>query len=159
MKKLSFLLLAITIATNSFAQSSAMDIATVKKIKMDEVVTSLKVYNNVEVILTNDSINMIQVAGQKVDVENTLVQISHGELTIRNTAEDCSAEKVVVLVPANQLSRINIHGASTVSSAGVLSNDLLDVMINGDGHSNIRSSGSIHVNTIADFPMDITGDK
>jgi len=154
MKKLSFLLLAITIAASSFAQSNTMELVTVKKIKTDEIVTSLKIYNNVEVILTSDSINIIQVAGQKTDVENTQVSVSNGVLTIRNTSEGCSAEKVVILVPAGQVHSISIHGASTVSSAGTLSNEMLDIAINGEGKANIKSSGNIRTNTVADILID-----
>ena len=154
MKKLSLLLLAITIAASSFAQSSTMELVTVKKIKTDEIITSLKVYNNVEVILTSDSINIIQVAGQKADVENTQVNISNGVLTIRNTSEGCGAEKVVILIPAREVNSINIHGASTVSSTGILSNEILDITINGEGKANIKSSGNIRMNTVADLPMD-----
>jgi hypothetical protein len=153
MKKLSLLILVIAFATGAFAQNNMLGITTVKKITTDEVVTSLKVYKNVEVILTSNELNVIQVIGEKTDVENTAVKISNGELTITGS-DDLISEKVVVYVPSKFLDKVYIHGSSNVSSAGILNNEVLDVTINGIGKSNIQSNGMINLNTIGDFPLE-----
>lgn len=155
MKKLSLLILVITIAASSFAQTSSMEITTVKKIETDEIVTSLKIYNNVEVILTDDTTEGIQIVGEKADVENTHVKISNGVLTITNSSGEFSKDKVAVFVPSKDLGQVYIHGASVISSVDVISNEMLEVTINGDGLSQIKTTGSLNVNTIGDFPIEL----
>jgi Putative auto-transporter adhesin, head GIN domain len=154
MKKLSLLLLVIAIATSSFAKTNNTGITTVKKITTEEIVTSLKIYNNVEVILTGKDINEIQIVGEKTDVESILVKISNGEITISSSSKDFCNDRVVVYVPSTTLASVSIHGSSTISSAGILSNEMLDVTINGEGKSNIKTAGNINVNTIGDFPLE-----
>jgi len=153
MKKLSLMLLVIAFAMGAFAQNNMLDITTVKKIATGEAVTSLKVYKNVEVILTDNELNEIQVVGAKTDVENTSFKISNGEITITGS-DDLIRERVVVYVPSRFLNKVYIHGSSNVSSAGLLNNEMLDVTINGIGKSNIQSNGMISLNTIGDFPLE-----
>ena len=153
MKKLSLMLLVIAFAMGAFAQNNMLDITTVKKIATDEAVTSLKVYKNVEVILTDSELNEIQVVGANTDVENTSFKISNGEITITGS-DDLIRERVVVYVPSRFLNKVYIHGSSNVSSAGLLNNEMLDVTINGIGKSNIQSNGMISLNTIGDFPLE-----
>ncbi|MBC7886411.1 MAG: DUF2807 domain-containing protein [Ferruginibacter sp.] len=153
MKKLS-LILVMTIAASSFAQTNTLDITTVKKISTDEIVTSLKIYNNVEVILTDKELNEIQIVGGKTDVENTMVKINNGELTITSSSDDFFKDKVLVYVPSKSLATVYIHGGSSVSSTGILANEMLEVTINGDGKSTIQTSGYVNVNTIGDFPLE-----
>ena len=157
MKKLSLVILVITIAASSFAQTSSMEITTVKKIETDEVVTSLKVYNNVEVILTDDSTEGIQIAGEKQDVENVHLKISNGVLTITSTSGELSKDKVAVFIPSKNLGRVYIHGSSIISSMDILSNKMLDVTINGEGVSQIKTTGGLNVNTVGDFPIELAG--
>lgn len=154
MKKLSLLLLVITIAASTSAQTINMDITSVKKIAMDEIVTSVKIYNNIEVILTNNDLNEIQIVGEKSDVENTLVKIDNGSLTITSTVKDLSTDRLVVYIPSKSLDRIFIHGSTTVSSTEVLNNEKINVTINGEGKSNIKTTGKVNVNTIGDFPLE-----
>ena len=153
MKKL-LLLLAITISVSSFAQTKNMDITTVKKITTDEVVTSLKIYNNVEVMLTANESEGIQIVGEKTAVENTLVKIVNGELIISSSSEEFFKDRVLVFVPSTSLDRVYVHGASLVSSTGILSNENLYVSINGEGKSTVKTTGKINVNTVADFPLE-----
>ena len=147
------MLLVIAFAMGAFAQNNMLDITTVKKIATDEAVTSLKVYKNVEVILTDSELNEIQVVGANTDVENTSFKISNGEITITGS-DDLIRERVVVYVPSRFLNKVYIHGSSNVSSAGLLNNEMLDVTINGIGKSNIQSNGMISLNTIGDFPLE-----
>ena len=142
----------ITIAGSSFAQTKNIDITAAKKIATDECVTSLKIYDNVEVVLTEASLNEIAIIGEKTGVENTQVKIINGELTITGSPDELFCENVVVYVPSKNLSSIYIHGRSIVSSTGIISNEMLDVTINGEGKSAIKTSGMMSLNTISDFP-------
>jgi hypothetical protein len=153
MKKSSLLILVIAFTTGAFAQNNRLGITSVKKIKTDEVVTSLKVYKNVEVVLTDNDQDEIQVVGETADVENTAVKISNGEMIVTGFDDD-TRERVVVYVPARFLGKVFIHGSSNVSSAGLLDNEMMDVTINGSGKSNIQSIGLISLNTIGDFPLE-----
>ena len=155
MKKLTLLILVLAAFANGFAQESSFKIVTVKKIQADEIVTSLKVYNHVEVILSEDTNSVIRIVGEKRSVENTIVKINNGEMALSSDAE-LSGEKVVVYVPAKYLQSVYIHGASTVSTDGVISNEQLEVIINGSGTSGIKSSGKISQNTVGDFPLDVS---
>ena len=153
MKKLSLLILVIAFTTGAFAQNNRLSITSVKKIATDEVVTSLKIYKNVEVVLTDDAQNEIQVVGETADVENTSVKILNGEMIVTGS-DDLIRERVVVYVPSRFLGKVYIHGSSSVTSAGLLENEMLDVTINGSGKSSIQSNGMISVNTIGDFPFE-----
>lgn len=153
MKKIALITLAIATVLNGFAQTGVLEIATVKKIKTDERITSLKIYNNVEVILTDDSMTAIQVVGEKSDVENTSVKMHNGHLVITGIPEQFK-ERVIVCVPARYLSKVIIHGSSSVRSAGLLEKDLLEVIINGEGRSSIQLTGNLTLNTSGDFPLD-----
>ena len=87
MKKLSLLVLVITATASSYAIPANIG-TTVKKVATDEIVTSLKVYNNVEVVLTNNDAHEISIVGEKADVDKTTVKIINGELTITNSTDD-----------------------------------------------------------------------
>src|SRR6187431_1900552 len=128
MKKLTLLILVLAAFANGFAQESSFKIVTVKKIQADEVVTSLKVYTHVEVILSEDTTSVIRIVGEKTTVENTIVKINNGELSVSSDAET-TGEKVVVYVPAKYLQSVYIHGASSVSTEGIISNEQLEVII------------------------------
>jgi Putative auto-transporter adhesin, head GIN domain len=154
MKKLSLFVLVIAMSTSSFAEINKMGITTEKKITADEIVTSIKIYNNVEVVLTNNELNEIQIVGDNKEVENISVYIKNGELTITSSTDDFIKDKVVVFVPSKALASISIHGSSIVSSTEILSNEIMDITINGEGKSNIKTAGKVNVNTIGDFPLE-----
>ncbi|MEO7767652.1 MAG: DUF2807 domain-containing protein, partial [Ferruginibacter sp.] len=124
------------------------------KIIADENITSLKIYKNAEAILTSNELNEIQIVGEKTGVENTLVKITTGELSITGLPENLYNDKIVIYIPSKFLSSVYVHGSSTVTSSGFLSNEILDITINGDGKSEIKSNGIISVNTVGDFPLD-----
>jgi putative autotransporter adhesin-like protein len=153
MKKLSLVILVVLFTTGAFSQNNVLAITTVKKIETDEVITSLKVYKNADVILTDNQLNEIQVVGEKTDVENTSVKISNGEMIVTGS-EDLIRERVTVYVPSRFLDRVSIHGSSNVSSEGLLKNEILDIIINGQGKSSIKSIGMISLNTIGDFALE-----
>jgi hypothetical protein len=154
MKKLSLLLLVIAAATSSFAKTGDKDITKVKKITTTEVVTSLKIYKDVEVVLTDDSLNEIQIVGEDTDVEKVSVKVNNGELIISGASDGYFRNKVVVYVPSKNLADVYIHGASTLSSSVILPNDMLDITINGEGKSMVSTTGKINVNTVRDFPRE-----
>ena len=154
MKKLTLLILSLAAIATGFAQQSSLEIVAVKKIKTDEVVTSLKVYNNVEVILTEDPTSTVKIVGERSAIEKIQVKISNGDLGISGGSE-ASPEKITVYVPANYLQSIYVHGASKVTSESILSNGQLDVNINGTGTVAIETTGMISQNTIGDYPLDL----
>ncbi|MCW3093164.1 MAG: hypothetical protein JWP81_4233 [Ferruginibacter sp.] len=155
MKKIALSLFAIALSAGIFAEPTNISgNTTVKTIITDDVVTSLKVYKNVEVILTNNELNEIQIVGETTDVENVTVKITRGELTVTGLPGALNGDKIVVYVPSKSLASVYIHGSSNVTSTGSLNNETIDVTINGNGKSDIKSTGLINVNTIGDFPME-----
>lgn len=156
MKKITLIGLALSMAFYSIAQNKNLDILTVKKVSMNKYVTSLKVYNNIEIIFTDEDLNSIQIVGEKSDVQNISVYDNNNVLIISTVNNDFVKEKVMVYVPAKNLTQVYVHGSSIINSTGLLSNELLDVVINGEGRSNIKTAGKLRVNTIADFTPDFT---
>ncbi len=126
---------------------------TVKKIKVHENITSLKVYNNIEVLLRDDKKSNIEIAGEKNAVENTTVKLINGKLTI-SQSENAFNENVIVYVPAKYLGYVYIQGASKVTSCDTINNEAMNVVINGEGKSSIKSKGFVTSNTIGYFPLD-----
>ncbi|CAN5406163.1 hypothetical protein BH11BAC3_BH11BAC3_26770 [soil metagenome] len=153
MKKLALFILATIITAMGFSQTNLLDIVTVKKIKVDVPITSLKVYNNIEVVLQDDKNSGIEIAGEKNAVESTTVKFIGGELIITQH-EAAYNENVIVYVPANYLGYVYIQGASKISSYDTLHNEAINVVINGEGKSSIKSKGLVTSNTIGDLPLD-----
>lgn len=152
MKKIALVILSLATIAIGFAQTGALDNTTIRKIKTDENITSLKIYNNVEVIFTDDSNTFIQIVGEKSVVENTRVKLENGTLTVTGVA-DQFMEGGIVYVPARHLHEVYIHGGSSVKSAGLLKKELLEVSLNGEGKSVIQLTGALTVNTIGDFRL------
>ncbi|MDO9376808.1 MAG: DUF2807 domain-containing protein [Ferruginibacter sp.] len=152
MKKLVLVILSSLALATAFPQQSSLEIVTINKMNIDEAVNSIKVYNQVEVLLQADSSSSIKIVGEKSSVEKIQVRFDKGHLTITGL-EYNNQEKVMVFVPANHLQHIYIHGPATVNTDTTLSNTQLDVVINGTGTVAIHTTGIINQTTVEDYPI------
>jgi len=101
----------------------------------------IDVYNNPEVILTQDVVNSITVEAGGHIISGITTEISNGTLTIRNENK-CNwvrsySKTIAVYVHVKKLDIIHHHGSSSISSANTLENTKFDF--------NIWNSGDIEV--------------
>lgn len=82
---------------------------------MNENVTSLKVYNNIEIVFTNDT-KRIKIVGERSDVQNIRFQHTDNVLTISSFNNDLAKERVLVYVPSKKINRytFTVHQLLTV---------------------------------------------
>ena len=104
------------------------------------------VYNNVNVIITQDSINTIMVEAGKHIIYGITTEISDGVLTIRNENK-CNwvrsySTTIAVYVHVKKLTIIQHHGSATISSSNSIECGTVDL--------NVWSSGDIKLAVEAD---------
>ena len=106
----------------------------------------IDVYNNPEVIITQDSVNSISVEAGEHIISGVTTEINNGILTIRNENK-CNwmrsySKTMAVYVHVKKLDFIHHHGSSTISSTNQLQNVTFDF--------NIWNSGDINLSVHAD---------
>jgi hypothetical protein len=107
----------------------------------------IDVYNNVDVIITQDTLNSVTAEAGENIISGITTNIDGGILTIRNENK-CNwvrsfSKTIVVYVHAKKLSIIHHHGSATVSSVNTLEGSTIDL--------NVWSSGDINVSVHADY--------
>jgi hypothetical protein len=147
MKKIFLSVTAMLLAMSLFAQNKKEGI--VKKIKASENITSLIINDDVQVVLMNENGTEIFIEGQPAAVEKVVLNEKNGELNIGSTA--FFTRPVVVCVPANFISWVEINGDSKVVSYQMLPVTKLDVIINGYCNLFIKNTGKVNVSARQDF--------
>ncbi len=109
----------------------------------------IDVYNNVEVIITQDTVNSITVEAGKHIMYGITTEINDGILTIRNENK-CNwvrsySKTIVVYVHEKDLNMIHHHGSATVSSANTLVGTTFDFNVWNSGDMRLSvSAGNIY---------------
>ncbi len=108
----------------------------------------IDVYNNPEVVITQDSVNSITVDAGEHIVSGITTEISDGTLTIRNENK-CNwmrsySKTIAVNVHVKKLDIIHHHGSSTISSTNQLQNVTFDFNVWNSGDINL----SVHADSI-----------
>jgi len=93
--------------------------------------TRINVYNNPEVIITQDLVNSVVVEAGEHIISGITTEINNGILTIRNENK-CNwvrsySKTIAVYVHVRKLDMINHYGSSTISSANTLENQNFDL--------------------------------
>ena len=101
----------------------------------------IDVYNNPEVIITQDSINSITVEAGEHIISGITTEINNGTLTIRNENK-CNwvrsySKTIAVFVHVKKLDFIHHHGSSTISSTNRLENVTFDFNVWNSGDINL----------------------
>jgi hypothetical protein len=101
----------------------------------------IDVYNNPEVIITQDSVNSITVEAGEHIVSGITTEINNGVLTIRNENK-CNwmrsySKTIAVNVHVKKLDFIHHHGSSTISSTNQLQNVTFDFNVWNSGDINL----------------------
>src|SRR6185369_6986656 len=97
----------------------------------------IDVYNNVDVIITQDSVNSITAEAGKHIISGITTEINDGILSIRNENK-CNwvrsySKAIVVYVHVKKLEQIHHHGSATVSSTNTIVGGLLDLNVWNSG--------------------------
>lgn len=106
----------------------------------------IDVYNNPEVIITQDTVNSVTVEAGEHIVAGITTECAYGTLTIRNENK-CNwvrsySKTIAVHVHVKKLDFIHHHGSSTISSANTLTNTTFEF--------NVWNSGDINLSIDAD---------
>jgi hypothetical protein len=150
MKQVSCFLMLIVFAScdkdhlfDCFKSSGPMESET-RQVTQD--FNRIDVYNNPEVILTQDSVNSITVEAGGHIISGITTEIENGILTIRNENK-CNwmrsySKTIAVNVHVKNLNLIHHHGSSTISSTNQLQSGTFDF--------NVWNSGDIELSVHAD---------
>ncbi len=101
----------------------------------------IDVYNNPEVIITQDNVNSIKVEAGAHIISGITTEINNGILTIRNENK-CNwvrsySKTIAVYVHVKKLDIIQHHGSSTISSTNELQNSTFDLNVWNSGDINL----------------------
>jgi hypothetical protein len=144
-KFLFLCLLLSTIGLSAFAQSTAPQAA--KKIQLTEAVSTLIVEDDITVVLTDSKADHLSVEG---DAKAVLATIVDGQLVL-SARKSFGASDVTVYVPAGQLSKVFLNGTGSLSSSEILSNQRIKIFLASEAKINVRSRGSVSVETNNDI--------
>jgi hypothetical protein len=147
MKKIFLAVTVMMLAIGTSAQNKKESI--IKKIKASKEITSLIINDDVQVVLMNANTSEIIIEGQSAAVEKVVLTEKNGELTIGSAA--FFTRPVVVCVPANFISRVEINGDSKMISYQMLPIAKLDVIINGYCNLFIKITGKVNIVALQDY--------
>jgi hypothetical protein len=114
------------------------------RISLDKHFSLLEVNDHISVVLTNETGKEISVEGATSKAGKIRASVKKGKLTLWLAGSD-KGEKLKVYVPARLLKQVVINGDSKVSTATLLDNEELDVVVNGACQLALRSKGRINV--------------
>lgn len=95
------------------------------------------------VLLQNDTLKKAFIEGDEKLVAGIKIFIANDVMTISSTRPSSSRGKVQVTVAVNNLSRLEINAAAGVASINTLQTPELSVIVNGDCHLQLCSTGHI----------------
>lgn len=138
-------LLFSTIGLSAFAQKTAPQ--DTKKIQLTETVTTLIVEDDITVVLTDSKADYVSVEGNPKAVQANIVD---GQLVL-SARRSFGTSDVTVYVPAGQLSKVFLNGTGSLSSSEILSNQRIKIFLASEAKINVRSKGSVSVETHDDI--------
>ena len=137
-------LLVSSLSFSAFAQKSNVSEKSPKLINFKEVFTTVSVDDDMEVILTEGASDKIVVDG---DVK---ASVSDGHLYVaaRNPR---LASGTKVFIPSAFLSKVYMNGNGSLSSAAVLRNQKVKILLASEARINVRSLGNVTIETLDDI--------
>jgi len=115
-----------------------------KVIQFKENFTVVTVDDDLEIILTDGTSDRIAVDG---DVK-AMVSDGHLYVSARNPR---LAAGTKVFIPSAFLSKVNMNGNGSLSSAAVLQNKKVRILLASEAKINVRSFGNVSVETVDDI--------
>ena len=143
-------LLLCSLSFSAFAQKSKSADPFSKLIRFDEGYSSLIIDEGISVVLTEGNSNEIIIKGVEKSVKKVTVKVDDGRLVLTNLQPGVQSD-VKVYVPASFLNKVNINGASELTSASILNNPKLRVIVAGEGRVHLRSNGKVTVEGTDEF--------
>jgi uncharacterized protein YabE (DUF348 family) len=139
-----FSLLVSSLSFSAFAQKSDVAQKSPKVIHFQEVFTTVSIEDDMEIILTDGNSDKIAVDG---DVK-AVVSEGHLYVSARNPR---LASGMKVFIPSAFLARVFMNGNGSLSSASVLRNQKVKVLLASEAKINLRSLGNVTVETMDDI--------
>ena len=149
------LLLAGAISFSSFANPVNDKEPASKVVNLKEAYTSLVIESNIKVVLMESSASDVTLTGDERDIKKVRVRVSDGKL-ILTSLDQIVKPDVTVYIPANLLTRIDVNGKAQLSSAQILSNQKLKVVLADEATINLRSQGKVVVEGTSEIDF-VTG--
>jgi hypothetical protein len=137
-------LLVSSLSFSAFAQKSDGTEKSPKLIHFKEAFTIVSIDDEMEVILTDGASDKIAADG---DVK-AVVSEGHLYVSARNPR---LAAGTKVFIPSGYLSRVYMNGNGSLSSASVLHNQKVKILLASEAKINVRSLGNVTVETIDDI--------
>jgi hypothetical protein len=145
MKKLIIMAVSLlTVNAALFAGNSSVTPATeyTKVISTKSPFHSIVVNNDIDVVLTEATDNMIEIKGEEESVKKVSHFIKKGVLYI-NSKQGSLKGRATVYLSVNDLQSIEVNGKSTISSKGALNSSKLKVVVNGEAKFDLKNQGKM----------------
>ena len=142
------LLFTIGLLLGSFGLSAFAQKAThePKHIQLQEIITSVSVNDDIDIVLTDSKANELLVDGNPKAVS---VFVNDGHLQLAKTQQ--TAGVVKIYVPAAYVSKVFMNGTGELSSSAVLSGSRLKIVLAGESKIALRSTGNVTVEAVDDI--------
>jgi hypothetical protein len=134
-------LLLSSLGFSAYAQKAAP--SETQTIQLKEVFTSLSVDNDIQVVLTENTAGEMLVEG---DVKSLDIQLVDGHLQL-SKKQPAKLSPLKVYVPSVYLSKVYMNGNGSLSSASVLSNNRIRIILGGEARIAVRSIGHVILET------------
>lgn len=147
-KFLFLALLLMALATTAFSQKHKANDNRSTTIRFSETFTTVSINDDLNVVLIEGALPEITVEGTaKHAIE---AKVTDGHLYLGSRGQS-AAPKGKVYVPVGLLTKVFVHGNGVLQSASVLNHNRLKVFLAGEAKINLRSTGSVTVETLNDI--------
>lgn len=119
---------------------------------LNQLCLQAEIWGDVEIVLSPDFADRIVLQGDVNDVDRIETGIKNGRLVVR-ARQVKQVNKTRIIVPAAMLSFIRVNGKGLITSSGQLNTPQLKVELNGEACVQLRSSGSVWVETTPDYDL------
>lgn len=141
MKKLFILTVSLVALTAStFAGTDNKIISTV--LAKGVVYEMIVVNNDIDVVLTESTVNEIMVTGEEESVKLVKHHVKKGILTIGSKTGSLKG-KATVYISVSGLKKLEVNGKSKIISQGSLNSKCLKVIVNGEAKFDLKNNGQI----------------
>lgn len=118
-------------------------------VRFSESFSSVILESNIAVILTPGKSNEITIEGDAKLIE---ARVTDGALHLV-TRGNVLPGTLTVYVPANDISKVYLNADGSLRTATALSNSKLHILLGAEARINVRSTGTVNVETVGDIDL------
>jgi hypothetical protein len=161
MKKLTFIAVSLLTINASLFAGNVSDslVSEPQKVQAGkQPFHSVVVNNDIDLVLAEDTDNMIKIRGVEKHLKNVCYSIKKGVLYISSNGGSLK-NKATVYLSVNDLQSLVVNGKSAINSKGTLNSKQLTVLVNGEAKFDLKNYGAIIMEAGNEIELDIEEKK